>query len=79
MRIHDPKLHNMAHTLSLSVFFFAFKGTNFYILFTLECRLLMRVRISKGPRTLPCGTPEVTGEVSEQEPLGTTSCILPDR
>ena len=30
MRIHDPKLRNMAHALSLSVFI-AFKGTNFYM------------------------------------------------
>ena len=30
MRIHDPKLRNMAQALSLSVFI-AFKGTNFYI------------------------------------------------
>ena len=29
MRIHYPKLHNMTHTLSLSVFT-AFKGTNFH-------------------------------------------------
>ena len=32
MRIHDPKLRNMAQTLSLSVFI-AFKGTNFYTFF----------------------------------------------
>ena len=32
-RLHDPKLRNMAHALSLSVFI-AFKGTNF-CLFTL--------------------------------------------
>ena len=30
MRIHDLKMRNMAHGLSLSVFV-AFKGTNFYI------------------------------------------------
>ena len=30
MRIHDPKLQNMAQALFLSVFI-AFKGTNFYI------------------------------------------------
>ena len=33
MRIHDPKLRNMTHALSLR-FFIAFKGTNFSILFT---------------------------------------------
>ena len=32
MRIHDPKLRNMAHALSSSVFI-GFKGTKFYILF----------------------------------------------
>ena len=32
MRIHYPKLRNMTHALSLSVFI-AFKGTNFHILF----------------------------------------------
>ena len=32
MRIHDPKLRKMAHTLSV---FNAFKGTNFYILFAI--------------------------------------------
>ena len=37
MRIHDPKLRNMTHPLSLSVFI-AFTGTNFYILFsTTKC------------------------------------------
>ena len=30
MRIHDPKLRNMAHALSLSVFI-AFEEVNFYI------------------------------------------------
>ena len=30
MIMHDPKLHNMAQTLPLSVFI-AFKGTNVYI------------------------------------------------
>ena len=30
MRIQDPKLCNMAHAMSLSVFI-ALKGTNFYI------------------------------------------------
>ena len=38
MRIHDLKLRNLAHTLSLSVFI-AFKGTNFYILLTLFGRV----------------------------------------
>ena len=32
MKIHDPKLRNMAHALYLRVFI-RFKGTNFYILF----------------------------------------------
>ena len=35
MRIHDLKLCNMTQALSLSVFI-AFKGTVFYILFTLS-------------------------------------------
>ena len=34
MRIYDPKLCNMVHALSLSVFV-AFKGTNLYILFAI--------------------------------------------
>ena len=47
--------------------------------FTLEGRSLMNARNSKGPRTLPCGTSEVTGVVSEQEPSSTTCCVLPDK
>ena len=47
--------------------------------FTLEGRSLMKARNSKGPGTLSCGKPEVTGEVSEQEPSSTTCCVLPDR
>ena len=43
--------------------------------FTLEGRSLMNARNSKGPRTLPCGTPKVTGVVSEQEPSSTTCCV----
>ena len=30
----------------------------------------MKARKSRGPSTLPCGTPEVTGEVSELEGTG---------
>ena len=46
MRIYYPKLCNMIHALSLSVFN-AFKGTNFYILFA----------ITAGG-VVPCGGPK---------------------
>ena len=52
MMIHGPKLRNMAHALSLSVFI-AFKGANFYILFA----------ITKAG-VVPCGGPKKSHRTS---------------
>ena len=38
MRFHDPKLRNMAHALSLSVFI-AFKGTYLFVCLRLYIRV----------------------------------------
>ena len=37
---------------------------------------LMQTRDSKGRRTVPCGTPEVTSVALECTPSSTTSCCL---
>ena len=46
---------------------------------TLEGKSFTKARMSSRPSKLPCGTPEVTGEVSDLEPSSTTCCVLPDR
>ena len=38
-------------------------------------RSLMKTKKSKGQRTVPCGTPDVTWEVSDVAPSSTTSCF----
>ena len=37
----------------------------------------MNRRKSMGPKMLPCGTPEVTGDHSEATPSTTTRCVRP--
>ena len=39
-------------------------------------RSLMKTKKSKGPSTVPCGTPDVTWAVSNVAPSSTTSCCL---
>ena len=46
---------------------------------TLGGKSFMKAMKSRGPSTLPCGTPEVTGEVSDLKPSSTTCCVLPER
>ena len=36
--------------------------------------IIMMKRI--GPRTVPCGTPDITGEGEEMAPLAATCCVL---
>ena len=36
----------------------------------------MKTKKSKGPSTVPCGTPDVTWAVSDVAPSSTTSCCL---
>ena len=40
-------------------------------------RSLMKTKKSKGPSTVPCGTPNVTWAVSDVAPSSTTSCYTP--
>ena len=48
MKVHYPKLYNMAHLLSLNVFT-ASKGSNNYILFTPWCQgVLSGFRVTEG-------------------------------
>ena len=39
---------------------------------TADGRSLMCIRKSSGPSTVPCGTPDVTGELVDWEPSSTT-------
>ena len=41
-----------------------------------EGKSFMKIRKSKGPNTLPWGTPEVTGRTPDCAPLITTICDL---
>jgi hypothetical protein len=43
-------------------------ANNLAVLFTLLGRSLMYIKNSSGPRTVPWGTPEVTGAVSDATP-----------
>ena len=54
MGIHYPKLRNMTHTLTLSVFI-AFKGTNFYVLFAITAA---GVVLCGGPKSKPVHHPK---------------------
>ena len=42
-------------------------------------RSLINIRKMIGPRTVPCGTPERTGDQSDEDPFNTTRCRLPVR
>ena len=39
-------------------------------------RSLIYSKKRRGPRTVPCGTPEETGTESEEAPSSTTRCVL---
>lgn len=39
----------------------------------------MYMRKRRGPRTEPCGTPEVTGQGRESESFAVTNCVLLER
>ena len=51
MRIHYPKLHNMTHVLSFSVFI-AFKWTNFLFLSSLFFRVFVKIIIGRDIRDM---------------------------
>jgi len=40
-----------------------------------NCAKLLRYKMNnKGPKIVPCGTPEITGNQEENEPFKTTRC-----
>ena len=45
------------------------------MIFLLGGRLGKRIK-SRGPKTVPCGTPEATVIDEEETPSNTTSCVL---
>jgi hypothetical protein len=54
-------------------------ANNLAVLFTLLGRSLMYIKYSSGPGTVPWGTPEVTGAVSDATPSTITLWVRPVR